>query len=286
MHSNAVAYPPASIASVLTQFGTKMGLGKPVNHDTPCHVAHGLPRITVRQICENMGGTLRIGNSSVRVPAPAEIHAELARMCEVMNGLYALTSRNGGGEVVQVLFGPRQLTVRESADVRAMVKSLTIWSRQVEKAALERVVVEIATEEFLPDPPKSQLGGDTSDGNADTDRTERIRCVGQCMDLGRFEFLKNLVTLERTIQVRALGRSKKNGYWAYIVRTKSGARLALLDTPLKENALYVFDADVEGWETVARQTKQKVRSSGHAAFRERIPHTPTWQKRVCELVEG
>lgn len=102
------------------------------------------------------------------------------------------------------------------------------------------------------------------------------------LDYSRFAFLQGLCPLETVESMHITGG---RAYTAFVVRAASGKRLALVDTIVTENALYVFDAEDEHWREDAKKTKRELLSERPPCFLRKIHHNSTWQARIVRLIQ-
>jgi hypothetical protein len=163
------------------------------------------------------------------------------------------------------------------AGAKRAVISLFQLMEQLEYARSGEMV-ELLPPGFWPLFTKRQ--GDNAD-----DRNCVIKIsVSQIEDWGRLDFLKRLATEKNLRIVKFFPSAGKSSYYAFIIKAKSGRKLALLDTPEANNALYVFDAKDDNWLELAQLTKWEVIQHGYP-FLKRIFHLGAWQERVTNLLD-
>ncbi len=122
----------------------------------------------------------------------------------------------------------------------------------------------------------------------DLDDEEEVPEDDPRIDQDRFEFYRQL-GCKRV--VRPKGWFEGRGYVAYLIKTKSGRPVAVLDCNQYGNAAYLFwmrqDADEHMWLTQAQDTKREVLTKagthGHTFIR-RFIHCTGWELRVTNWV--
>ena len=102
----------------------------------------------------------------------------------------------------------------------------------------------------------------------------------ETIDLERFKFLYGF---RPYLRINLEGRIG-NGYEAFMVRTRSGRKVALVENPVTSNALYVFDGDMEDWQELAQLSKWEVINSGRPEFVKRFFHNETFESRLREFL--
>ena len=89
------------------------------------------------------------------------------------------------------------------------------------------------------------------------------------------------------------GDFKRRKYVAFLLKSSSGAKFAILDSELTGNAIYLFevgesiDPDHAEWLKLAKKSKREVLNSsqGKSAFLCRIFHSGDWKIRVKGFLE-
>jgi len=102
------------------------------------------------------------------------------------------------------------------------------------------------------------------------------------LDPTRFAFLQGLYPVVRIVSFKAF--ATRRDYSAFIMKVRSGRTVALVESQLTQNALYIFWADMQNWGDTATRTKADVLTGTYPEFICRICHQGDWQSRVIDLL--
>lgn len=105
---------------------------------------------------------------------------------------------------------------------------------------------------------------------------------GAVINLGRFKFLAGMNPVS---QVSGFLGKRKVPYKGFVfLGGKTQKPIAVLDCPETENAAYLFDASVEGWEAAAMMEKHQLRQNPPQEFLGKVVHSQGWERRIRDRI--
>lgn len=126
--------------------------------------------------------------------------------------------------------------------------------------------------------PSNPTNGQTNNGNGQPVPARQ----GAVINLGRFTFL---VGMNPITQVSGFLGKRKVPYKGFVfLGGKTQKPIAILDCPETENAAYLFDASVQGWEAAAMMEKHRLRQNPPPEFLGKIVHSHGWEKRIRDRI--